>query len=300
MKHFNPDFPAKSIQKVTIYANKITLTGTSGTANITINGILNTTIATFATDLTTTAANWITANYAFYYARGFVVSNAAQVITVLPRNGWETVNRINATIANATTDLAGTYAGTCVIDPGKAKTWRLTLNNSITMNRPVESVDGEAISIEFINGGSFTVTWAAKGFYFAGGTEPTVTSGANARDVFDAVFQASNTAKVHTMTLTGSNGTGNIAMVGLVKLATYNASPTQTAADFVTDHAAAFLAAGVTVTSSGADLIFTTADSTKYAAPPTFTNVTLTLAGATVTAPGGRWLVTNAAQDIKQ
>jgi len=299
MKHFNPDLPKKRIQEVTIYANKITLTGSSGTANITINGILNTTIATYAgASLTTTAANWVAANYAFYYALGFVVSNAAQVITVLPRYGWETVNRINATIANATTDLTGTLAGTCVVDPGKAKTWRLTLNNNITMNRPVESVDGEEISIEFINLSTYTVAWAAKGFYFPGGTEPTVT--VSSRDVFDAKFQASNTAKVHTMTLTGSSGTGNISMVGLTKLATYNSSPTQTATDFVTANAAAFLAAGVTLTSSGADLIFTTGARTKYAAPPTFTNVTLTLAGSVVTAPGGRWLVYNAAQNIIQ
>jgi hypothetical protein len=299
MKHFNPDLPSKLIQKITIYANKITLTGTSGTANITINSILNTVIATFASDLTTTAANWVAANYTYYYALGFVVSAAAGVITVLPRYGWETVNRINATISAAVSgNLTGTLAGTCEVDPAKAKIWRLTLNNSITMNRPKESVDGEKISLEFINLSTYTVAWATNAFYFAGGTEPTVT--VSSRDVFDAIFQATNTAKVHNMTLTGTNGTGNIYMGGVTKLATFNTSLTQTATDFVTANAAAYLAVGVTLTSNAAVLIFTTSDATKYLAPPTFTNVSLTLGGSTVTVPGGRWLVTNAAQDIKQ
>jgi hypothetical protein len=299
MKHFNPDLPTKSIQKITVYANKITLTGSSGTANITINGILNTTIATYAgASLTTTAANWVAANYVYYYALGYVVSNAAQVITVLPRYGWETVNKINATIANATTDLSGTLAGTCVVDTSKAKTWRLTLNNNITMNRPVEAADGDEVQIEFINPSTYTVAWATNGFYFIGGTEPTVTT--SGRDIFKAVFQATNTAKVHNLTLSGSSGTGNVSMGGVTKLATYNASPTQTATDFVAANAAAYAAIGITLTSNGAVLIFTTTDSTKYMAPPTFTNVTLTLAGSTATVMGGRWLVTLGAQDIKQ
>ncbi len=299
MKHFNPDLPARAIQKVTLYANKITLTGTSGTANITINGILNTTIATFATDLTTTAANWITANRAYYYNLGFVVTSAAAVITVLPRYGWDTVNRVNATISTAVTgNLTGTIAGTCVIDAGKAKTWRITLSNSITMNRPIEAVDGESINIEFVNTGSFTVTWATNAFYFPAGTEPTVT--VSSRDVFNAVFQATNTARVHNMTLTGSSGTGTIAMAGVSATATFDTDLSTTASNFVTANAAAFLAAGITLTSNAAVLIFTTSDTTKYKAPPTFTNLTLTLAGSVATVPGGRWLVYNAAQNIIQ
>lgn len=257
MKHFNPDLPAKAIQKVTIYANKITLTGTSGTANITINGILNTVIATFDTSLTVTATNWVAANYTYYYALGYVVTSAAAVITVTPRYGWETVNRINATISAAVTgDLTGTLAGTCKIDTSRAKTWRITLNRSITMERPAEAADGTTISIEFVNTGSFTVTWAANSFYFPAGTEPTVT--VSSRDIFDAVFQASNTATVHNLTLTGSSGTGSISMAGVVRTATFNTSLTQTATDFVTANAAAYLAAGITLTSNAAVLIFTT------------------------------------------
>lgn len=297
-KHFNPDLPQKAIQKITVYANKITLTGTSGTANITINSILNTVIATFASDLTTTAANWVAANYVYYYALGFVVSNAAQVITILPRYGWETVNRINATIANVTTNLSGTLAGTCEVDPAKAKTWRLTLNNSITMSRPRETVDGDGLNIEFINLSTYTVAWATNGFYFAGGTEPTVT--VSSRDRFSAVFQSSYVARVHNLTLVGTAGTASVSMGGVTKTATWNTSLTQTAADFVTANAAAYLAVGITLTSNAAVLIFTTNDTTKYMQKPSITNLTSSLDGSVATVNGGRWLVVDATQNIIQ
>jgi hypothetical protein len=64
---------------------------------------------------------------------------------------------------------------------------------------------------------------------------------------------------VHTVSLVleGTTGTANITCNGLTKLAEYNASLTQTATDFVTDHAAAYLSEkGITVTSSGEDIIF--------------------------------------------
>jgi len=65
---------------------------------------------------------------------------------------------------------------------------------------------------------------------------------------------------VHTVTLVleGITGTANITCDELTKLAEYNTSLTQTAADFVTDHAADYLSEkGITVTSSGEDIIFT-------------------------------------------
>ena len=299
-KYFTPNLPQRNIQTVSIYTNKITLTGTSGTANITINGVINTTIATFSSTLTATAAAWVAANFTYYYALGFKVSSAAAVITVLPRYGWETVNRINASISAAVSgDLTGTIAGTCEVDPLKAKVWRITLNNNITMSRPRDSYDGDRISVEFKNLSTHTVAWDINGFYFVGGTEPTVT--VSSVDVYDVVFQKSRAAKFHTLTLTGTNGTGSIIMGGVTKTATFNSTLTQTATDFVTANAAAYLAAGITLTSSGADLIFTiAATGNSYLQPPRFTNLTLTLNGTVVTTNAGRWLVTNSAQDIKQ
>ena len=65
------------------------------------------------------------------------------------------------------------------------------------------------------------------------------------------------TKQKETVTITGSSGTFNVTMAGnLTKLATYHTSPTVTAEDFVTDHAAAYLGQNIVVTSDGADLIF--------------------------------------------
>lgn len=67
-------------------------------------------------------------------------------------------------------------------------------------------------------------------------------------------------AQVDTVTLTGTVGSGVIkGPGGLSKNVIFNTSLTQTAADFVTDHAAAYAALGITVTSSTADIIFTSA-----------------------------------------
>ena len=81
----------------------LTLTGTSGTANINIAGVDY--LATFATNLTTTASNFVTAHAsAILTATGATVTSAGAVITV--NDDSEVFPRI--TITNATTNLAGT------------------------------------------------------------------------------------------------------------------------------------------------------------------------------------------------
>lgn len=64
---------------------------------------------------------------------------------------------------------------------------------------------------------------------------------------------------VHTVTLTADSpdGTANITCDELTKLATYTTDLAGTAAAFVTSHNAAYAAIGITVTNSGADIIFT-------------------------------------------
>lgn len=83
----------------------VTLTGTSGTANIAVNGVNY--LATFADDLTTTAANFVTAHAAaILAATGAVVTANAGVLTFTDQaEGFPTI-----TITNATTNLAGTVA----------------------------------------------------------------------------------------------------------------------------------------------------------------------------------------------
>lgn len=81
-----------------------------------------------------------------------------------------------------------------------------------------------------------------------------------------------------TITLTGTSGTGNIAVAGVNYLTTFNTDLTTTASNFVTTNAAAILAAtGAVVTSVGA--VITITDNTIYFPTITFTNLTLTLGG---------------------
>lgn len=89
----------------------ITLTGTSGTANITIEGINY--LATFATDLTTTADNFRVAHAAaILAAHNMVVTDLAGVLTfTAPTADWAL-----PTIANVATDLAGTTGTVDIAD----------------------------------------------------------------------------------------------------------------------------------------------------------------------------------------
>ena len=83
----------------------VTLTGVSGTANVLVNGVAY--LATFATSLAVTATNFVTAHAAaILAATGSVVTAAAGVLTFADSaTGFPTI-----TVANVTTDLAGTVA----------------------------------------------------------------------------------------------------------------------------------------------------------------------------------------------
>jgi len=70
-------------------------------------------------------------------------------------------------------------------------------------------------------------------------------------------YASSAVKQVQTATMTGGAGSANVVVEGVNYLATFNASLTQTNADFVALHAAALLLRGFVVTSSVADLIFT-------------------------------------------
>lgn len=63
--------------------------------------------------------------------------------------------------------------------------------------------------------------------------------------------------KIATVTLIGSSGSANITCGGVEKLATFNTSKTQTALDFKISWASAYLAAGIVLTNSGDNIIFT-------------------------------------------
>lgn len=84
---------------------EITLTGTSGTANINVDGTDY--LSTFNTDLTTTAADFVTSHSAALDTAGIVVTANAGVLTFTPKAGGTS---FTISITNATGDLAGTSA----------------------------------------------------------------------------------------------------------------------------------------------------------------------------------------------
>jgi len=98
------DYSASSVAQI----DTVSVTGTSGTANVTFNGINY--LATFDTDLTTTASNFVTLHAAALLLRGVIVtSNVADLIftSSVPGQPFTAV-----AIANVSGDLAGSRAAT--------------------------------------------------------------------------------------------------------------------------------------------------------------------------------------------
>ena len=89
-----------------------TLTGTSGTANVTINGVAY--LATFASDLTTTAANFVTAYAATILARHgrcVVTSSGADIIVEAGVPGMNVLVTVSTAVSgNLTGSVAATTA----------------------------------------------------------------------------------------------------------------------------------------------------------------------------------------------
>jgi hypothetical protein len=94
-------------------------------------------------------------------------------------------------------------------------------------------------------------------------------------------FQESAAVKqVDTITLTGSSGTATVTLAGsLTKVVTYGDSLTDSAGDFVTSWATNYDGAGIVITSSGPQIIFTAKVAGTAFVHPVITNTTLTLAG---------------------
>lgn len=93
-----------------------TLTGTSGTANIVINGVAY--LATFATSLTVTATNFATTNAVALAALGITVTHSG--VTVILTAALPGQPFLSVAAANASGDLAGTLANTTANTPAQA------------------------------------------------------------------------------------------------------------------------------------------------------------------------------------
>lgn len=95
--------------------NTVTLTGTSGTANITVNGVAY--LVTFATspaDLTTTASDFVTSHATALSTAGVTVTSDAAVLTFVSSDPSVLFTISDA--VNATGDLAGTEATAALAD----------------------------------------------------------------------------------------------------------------------------------------------------------------------------------------
>ena len=313
MKYFDPaNHPKGSSNRVTIYGSVLTLSGTTTngkSATVAINGINNLVDATIAgTSLTTAATNWVTANYAYYITKGYKVSSAAAVITVVPAWDWDTVNRIKVTITTVDT-LTGSLTGVFEPDLAKAKVWQVTFGQAIAIKRPRNMREGDRIRLELKATGNYATTYPtdSSAYYFPGGTENVQTS--TSIDTVTGTVNIAMFPREDRITLTGTTGTANITAGGLTKLATFatggSTDLTQTAADFVTSWAAAYLAIGLTVTSAAAVITFAVTssdqkDKANFYKVPTIANVTTDLSGTVVNVPAGRILVDAAAKDLKQ
>ena len=92
--------------------NTVTLTGTSGTANITVDGTAY--LVTFNTNLTTTASDFVTTHSAALSTAGITVTSDAAVLTFVADEPSELFTISDA--VNATGDLAGTEAVAALTD----------------------------------------------------------------------------------------------------------------------------------------------------------------------------------------
>ena len=106
-------YPGASISVVddaTSGSYAVTLTGTSGTANVNVGGVNY--LATFATSLPVTATNFVTAHATALAALGIVVTANAAVLSF----SGEATALGTPTVVNATTNLAGTVGAFNPID----------------------------------------------------------------------------------------------------------------------------------------------------------------------------------------
>lgn len=145
---------------------EVTLTGTSGTATVLVAGISKT--ATFDTDLTTTAANFVTANAAAYAKIGITLTSSAAVLTFVKVNG-SAISASVGTVTNATGDLAGTAVwDTNTTDPCYKITALDTTNDIGTLNMAYQGESFNAEDGSFVRIASATAAAADAGFALVG------------------------------------------------------------------------------------------------------------------------------------
>ncbi len=189
----------------------VSVTGTSGTANIAVAGGL-TKLVTFNSTLTLTCSDFVTANAAAYLAVGIVLTSSvadliftsvdaggefahptitnvsgdlagtvanstapASLLVFSKKRSHIVTERVIVTIANVSGDLAGTVAGTFTPDFNIARVYQISISAATTIAKALNLRDGQSVRFEITATGAFAVTWNAA-YQFIGGTEHTQTS----------------------------------------------------------------------------------------------------------------------------
>lgn len=173
MKYFDQENSNRGVAVVPVGGDVLTLTGATGTATVTVNGVAY--LATFGDDLSDTAGDFVTSHRAALLLRGIDVSAAAAVLTFTHKRSHIVTNRVAVTIANVSGDLAGTVAGTFTPDFNTARVYQLSISSAVTIAKALNLRDGQAVRFEITATGTFAVTWNAA-YQFAGGTEHTQTA----------------------------------------------------------------------------------------------------------------------------
>lgn len=205
-KHFDLiNHLSRGSNKLRMGASIVTLTGSSGTADITINGIVNPTVATYATSLTNTAAAWVAANYDYYKQRGYNLTASAGVILVSPANSWDNANRFNATITTLTGNLSGTYTGVLTVDALKAKLWDVSIPvANLIIAKPIHMKNKESVRVILVPTVNCVIL-AATGVTLNGATGFTTTLTANTPYAMEMVYDTATGTVVGTVNSSGDD-----------------------------------------------------------------------------------------------
>lgn len=187
MKLFDlSNFGGKATQRLTLQGNIIILSGNQGKLNISINDHVK--VATFDTDLTTTAENFVRDNFGYYKLHGFLLYAASGTILVYSAYGWWSVNTINVdvsafvaeealpttTVATTTAggeDLDATIGATLDVDFHAARIWRVTTGMVTYVADPVRPKNGDRIRLELTCTARTAIYFSAK-WDFVGTASP--------------------------------------------------------------------------------------------------------------------------------
>lgn len=249
---------------------EVTLSGTSGTANLTLNG--NDYLATFDSDLATTASDFVTTHAATILAtEGVTVTADSGVLTL----SFDSLADPSASIANASGDLAGTVADADTkLSTG---TVNLVANDVADLCQSATPSSIAWVAGESCNATTETYTITLRD----GDCEESRLADLQAAYPDLSITEVDNGSESHAVTISGTSGTATVSIDGTDYVATFDSDLATTAAAFVADHGADIESdEGYKVTSDGAVITFVGDTSI---ADPTIANTTGDLDGAVET-----------------